>query len=148
MRILGSDYTELALDPIADRLFRVSKPFRATVLTTDGKLTYEIEEGFVTDMRSGGKFVDFLIPWTGDQATAVSWLLHDVNYYGYVSFHFANQILQQMLLRAKMSPWRASIVYWSVEEFGEGAWTALDETPPEPEYAGNKDRVKFAWGAP
>ena len=148
MKIIKSiaDVVILTPHPTLERLFILEQDWEIRVVSSDeGTLHYKIQKGFTTDARSGGPLVDSIIPWTGNQMEMWSWFVHDVNYYGFVSFSLANEILRQMLLLAGMSSWKTFLVYHAVDLFGESSWTPLDVEPPEPEYKGNREKVTFTW---
>ena len=146
MKILKIESGELCITPIEDRLFKVVAPIDIAIHTDEGVLRYHIREGFVTNFRSGSKCIDWIIPEIGDTDSALAFLIHDCNFTQCfwsamahpVSKSLADYILKEMLLLAGWSNLKASMVYKSVDWFGQDAY---DEAP---QY-GNEILFKFTW---
>lgn len=149
MKILGMTWNRpLSISPISDRWYEVNQGIEIRVTTTEGVLIYAIHQGFKFDGRSGGPFVDHIISNLGTQATAICWLVHDINFYpDTVSFNLANQMLRDMLIVcAKESRIKAKLVYRAVQWFGRSSksdeWEGMEK-----KYLDNREKFSFEWSA-
>ena len=61
-----------------------------------GTLVYDIRPGYITDFRSGPSIVNPFIPKIGDILLALAWLIHDVNYHGFLSKKYADLLLREI----------------------------------------------------
>ena len=138
---------KLLVTPLGDRLYEVNGT-NIWVETDEGCLDFEFKEGFVTNFRSGGKAVDWLIDQIGDQKKSLCYLLHDAMYTPCeacngehpVSREFADEFLEASLEWAGMwSPTR-KLVYGSVRKFGKSAYEEDDKLTEK-----NKKLFSFKW---
>lgn len=109
-----------------------------------GILVYEIMEGYITDFRSGPSIVNPFIPKIGNIMLALAWLIHDVNYHGFLSKKYADLLLREMLKHAGMSSVKSNIVYYAVKFFAGSHYNTLDEDQGDI-YNHNKTLVKMQW---
>lgn len=109
-----------------------------------GTLVYDIMPGFFTDFRSGPSIVNPFIPKIGDTKTALAWLIHDVNYHGFLSKKYADLLLLEMLENAGMGKVKRNAVYYSVKFFAGSHYNNLDDDQGEL-YNHNKTLVRMQW---
>lgn len=64
------------------RRYVFSGPTEGYLYTTQGALHFRTEAGFVCDMRSGPKIIDWYVPNLGTMAEREAWFLHDLLGYG------------------------------------------------------------------
>ena len=92
------------------------------VHTDEGVLKYTIKPGFVSDGRSGPEFIDPFVPHIGNNKTLDCWIIHDMNYYGFISKDLADDILKQMLKIANLGELKSDLVWCAVQMFGESSY--------------------------
>ncbi|SHM20180.1 Protein of unknown function [Fibrobacter sp. UWR3] len=109
-----------------------------------GTLVYEIMAGYMTDFRSGPSVVNPFIPKIGDILLALAWLIHDVNYHGFLSKKLADRLLREMLEHAGMGTVKRNAVYYAVKFFAGSHYNTLDEDQGDI-YNHNKTLVKMQW---
>lgn len=109
-----------------------------------GTLVYEIMTGYMTDFRSGPSIVNPFIPKIGDILLALAWLIHDVNYHGFLSKKLADRLLLEMLEHAGMGTVKRNAVYYAVKFFAGSHYNTLDEDQGDI-YNHNKSLVKMQW---
>lgn len=109
-----------------------------------GVLVYEIHLGYITDFRSGPSIVNPFIPKIGDIKLAMAWMLHDVNYHGFLSKNLADKLLREMLEHAGIGLFKRNAVYNAVKFFAKSHYNTLDEDQG-PIYNHNKTLVKMQW---
>jgi hypothetical protein len=146
------------LSEVGKRLYSLEHDLHIEVVTTAGTLVYDLEEGWLTDLRSGGFIADLIVPYKGSPANVAGWLVHDANF-GYVitqaqidmapqfdhplSFGMSNELLDAMQDYAKMMAWKRSLMVNAVSSpIGRSAYdrmNAMDRL--------NAKRVKFRWCA-
>lgn len=127
---------------VGDRLYELTKPVSILIRTDTGSIRVTLLQGFETDGRSGGRFIDWLFPNWGNQRQRACVAVHDALFYDFgISFETANEILRQMIELVPMSSIRAWLVYKGVmtdiarKRFG-------NNTPREEE---NKKLAKVEW---
>lgn len=131
----------IEMTSIGDRMFELTRDWHCEIQILNNHFNYFISAGFHFDARSGGKFFDWLVPWTGPQEILRCWLIHDVNYYGLVPFSVANDLLRIMLLEVGFNKIKTFFLYWSARLFGRSAWSAFDEYPGD-KYGMNFEPIK------
>lgn len=109
-----------------------------------GTLVYEIFPGYITDFRSGPSVVNPFIPKIGDTRLALAWLIHDVNYHGFLSKKLADRLLREMLEHAGLGSVKRNAVYYAVKFFAGSHYNTLDEDQGNI-YNHNKTLVKMLW---
>lgn len=109
-----------------------------------GTLVYEIMAGYMTDFRSGPSIVNPLIPKIGDIKLALAWLIHDVNYHGFLSKKLADRLLLEMLEHAGMGAVKRNAVYYAVKFFAGSHYNTLEEDQGDI-YNRNKTLVRLQW---
>lgn len=143
MKLISVTRTPVSLTPIRDRWYSVAEDTRCLLRTDSGCIYVYVHKGFQYDGRSGGKLVDLIAPNLGNQAEMWSFLMHDVNFYGFgLSFETTNDLLkQQLILDAKYSRIRASVIKWGVDtSFARQSFET--NTPEEIE---NKKLLHWQW---
>lgn len=109
-----------------------------------GTLVYDIRPGYTTDFRSGPSIVNPFIPKIGDIKLAMVWMIHDVNYHGFLSKKLSDQLLREMLEHAGIGVFKRNAVYNAVKFFAGNHYNTLDEDQG-PIYNHNKTLVKMQW---
>ena len=109
-----------------------------------GTLVYEIRPGYITDFRSGPSIVNPFIPKIGDIKLAIAWMIHDVNYHGFLSKKLSDQLLREMLEHAGIGVFKRNAVYNAVKFFAGSHYNTLDEDQG-PIYNHNKTLVRMQW---
>lgn len=131
----GNDLTALCISPCGDRYYKLSNKYEVIVSTSVGEYRYNFSDGFETNFRSGGLFVDRFVDQIGDTlATQLSWLCHDAAYTPCKALGMshplgrkeADELLRAMLRYAGLSSFKASCVYNSVRLFGGSAYKEDD----------------------
>jgi len=128
-------------------LYRLSKPLWVEVFTNEGKLRYDMDVGFPTNMRSGAHCVDWLIPkFTGNYKYNLAILCHDFAYTrnifdgNYLPRAEADELLRQMvILSGQLGSIKARIMYEFVSKFGASAY----ESENTGDYAGAEKLMHF-----
>lgn len=82
------------------------------------ELKYTVNPGFRTNYRSGPDWLEKVIEKIGSPMLAISWLVHDINYEGYLSRKQADALLYEMLLYTGKSSRIAELVYIVLRLFG------------------------------
>ncbi len=104
--------------PIND-LYLINSPILCDIgLYTNERLAYHIKKGFSTNFRSGPKFLDRYIDRIGPAPLAISWIVHDINYEGYLSQKKADTLLYLMLRNAGIGKKKCETVYVGLRLFG------------------------------
>ena len=136
MTITSIAFNAPELTPMCKKFWRLTKPLRATINMPAGKgYRIAIDEGFLTDLRSGSDLLNPIVPKWGDWGTCVAYIVHDALYTRhFMSRQLADELLRDMLVEAGMGKFKAALAYRAVRMFGGGAWNASDEH-------GNKDKV-------
>lgn len=126
-------------------LWKLENKTAIKIITDVGTYLYTLSPGYSTDFRSGPSIINPVIPKIGNIKLALCWLIHDVNYHGFLSRQQSDTLLYQMLLWAGMSKFKASCVYGSVRIFGGSHYNHLDDDQGFI-YNVNRDfYVKFEW---
>lgn len=121
-----------------DNKWEITDKLKCRVEIKNGiRLVYVLKPGVTTNFRSGPSFLDCLAPKIGICNIAVSWLIHDVNYCGYISRHMADYLLYSMLIKSSLHKWRCLLVYIGVRIFGLPGYNKK-----------GKDNVNFIWFDP
>lgn len=129
-----------------EELYTVAEQFQIKIWSkhVPGCLVYSVLPGYVTDFRSGPSIVNPLIPKIGNTYTALAWMVHDINYHGFLSKDLADKILKEMLEYAGMGAIKRNGVYLAVTLFANGHYNTLDEDQG-PIYNRNKTLIRFSW---
>jgi len=102
-----------------DAKWQVTSDITTTIILEDREtLTYTIKDGFKTNFRSGPRWLDAIVDRIGDPPTAMSWLIHDVNYEGYLSRPRADELLFYMMLEAGIGHVSSQMIYIGLQIFG------------------------------
>lgn len=109
-----------------------------------GIIKIRIEAGYFTDFRSGSNLLNPIIPKIGNLLIMYAWLVHDINYHGFLSRKYADLLLREMLEYAGMGKIKRNAVYYAVRAFGGSHYNFLYEDQGEI-YNKNKQRVQFEW---
>lgn len=88
------------------------------VIANNCKLNYTIKKGYQTDFRSGPGFLKLLAPKIGENPIAMTWLIHDVNYEGYVSRNEADTLVYEMLRLGNLEKMKAYAIYIGLRIIG------------------------------
>ena len=147
MKFYRAEYVEIPMTSIGSRMFTTHEDVEIILHTSEGILKYRVKKGFNFDARSGGKIVDFFVPWTGDWKIILAWFIHDLNFYGHLSFELSNELLEQMLRWAGLG-WRAGVVKSAVDRFGRSSYTDWGVIPKEKIYALNMDKMQLVQWSP
>ena len=129
-----------------ENMFSIKNPLRIEIQAkcVPGTLVYQIRPSYVTDFRSGPSVVNPFIPKIGDILLALAWLIHDVNYHGFLSKKYADLLLREMLEHAGMGTVKRNAVYYAVKFFAGSHYNTLDEDQGDI-YNHNKTLVKMQW---
>jgi hypothetical protein len=109
-----------------NKTWQVTEDFiTSTKLNSSQQLFYKIDKGYITNFRSGPSIIDYLIKKLdpNNNNLNVAWLIHDVNYEGYVTQDEADRLLRNMLMQAGISPDVAGAVYYGLKFFGRNAYS-------------------------
>lgn len=127
----GNELQALCISPMGDRYYKICNDYEVIVRTDNAEYRYNICNGFITNFRSGGLFVDGFVDQIGKTLPVqLSWLCHDAAYTPCASLgnrhplgrKEADELLRAMLRFAGMSSFKASAVYNSVRLFGGSAY--------------------------
>lgn len=136
------DSSPLKTKTYKNRLLELTDNWYCNIKTQHNMFHYKAEKGFLFDARSGGKWVDWIVPWTGRPEILRCWMVHDLNYYGFLPFGMANNLLERMLLQAHFNYGKTELVFWSVRAFGKSSWTAVGEYPGA-DFVGNMGKIQL-----
>lgn len=113
---------DLSIMPIADRWYRINGAFTVDIKTDCGVKHICVDDGFMTDGRSGSSWIDALgiAPNLGNQEEMKAYILHDLLYYDIgFTFEEANELLYSMLRQCGYGWFRARLIYNAVSLFGK-----------------------------
>jgi len=112
--------TPLRYKNIANNKYQITKSVECLIQKWKReKYKYTIHAAYETDFRSGPRWLEDLgIPKIGNTKIAASWLLHDINYSGYVTRKEADNLLYCMLLAGGLGNINAQLVFHGVRIFG------------------------------
>lgn len=129
-----------------EEMYSIRNPLRIEIQAkcVPGTLVYQIRPSYVTDFRSGPSIVNPFIPKIGDIKLALAWLIHDVNYHGFLSKKLADRLLLEMLEHAGMGAVKRNAVYFAVKFFAGSHYNTLDEDQGDI-YNRNKTLVRLQW---
>jgi len=116
-------------------MYLITEAFKCTIKEKGkDKYIYVVKEGFKTNFRSGPDWLDPHITPIGELAIAISWLIHDVNYEGYLgSRKKSDKLLFQMLEAGNFDPIINEVVYIGLRLFGGKYYST----------SSNNDFIKF-----
>lgn len=140
----------ISVNPMGNRLYKIAnKRLTIRIYTNQGCLVFVFEKGFVTNFRSGGRFVDAFVDQIGNtQTIQACWLFHDLCYTPgrsgehVVSRKLADELLYAALIYAGMNTTKAALVYYSVRLCGESAYEEDDALT-----SSNSKLFSFEWSA-
>lgn len=91
-----------------------------TSITIDKRetYTYDIKTGFETNFRSGPRWLNAIADKIGKPPIAMSWLIHDVNYEGYLSRRRADSLLCAMLAKGGLGSLTNEMIFVGLQAFG------------------------------
>lgn len=123
MKITKVEFSrEITLKPIADRWYEIQGAFSVDITTDCGVKRINVDDGFMTDGRSGSAWIDALgiAPNLGSQEELKAFICHDLLFYD-IGFEFteANELLYSMLRKAGYGWFRARLIFTAVDFFGE-----------------------------
>lgn len=148
----------LRFEVLDDRKYRLLHNALITVQTLEGFIQMYLDKGFLSDGRSGGMFVDLLIPNMGTQSYRPCPIFHDGGFAHAaacllagrepaLSFEIMNSIFDQMLTLPKklggagLAHWRADLAYAGVTSgFGREAYETVDKIDRR-----NVGKVRIEW---
>ena len=130
------------LDQIESDLWRLTDTFMVTSKTNLGTYRYIMDKGWVTDLRSGSRACDIIVPKSGNELYNAAILCHDLSYSGWVPKNIADELLRQGIMLAGISEWRANLVNFAVQTFGNSGYYDLDDVMPKP-YTENRQYEHF-----
>ena len=115
-----------------DRYFRLEKELSIVVTTDNSVAEYKVMPGFVTDFRSGGPVVDLFIKQFGSDLMQAAYICHDIAYTpmftedGHRSHqidkNYADALLEQMLIFARVKRWKARVIRFALWLFGRKSY--------------------------
>jgi len=128
-------------------LWKLSSPVEVDVFTNEGRLHYDMDAGFPTNMRSGSHIIDFVIPkFTKNNKYNLAILCHDFAYTknrfegNYLPRDEADELLRQMcILSGELGSFRAGIMYRALRIGGRSAY----EEDNTGDYAGAEKFMHF-----
>lgn len=123
IKVLKVEFSrDLILKPIADRWYEIQGAFSVDITTDIGVKRVNVDDGFVTDGRSGSAWIDAMgiAPNLGSQKELKAFICHDLLFYD-IGFDFseANEILYAMLRDAGYGWFRARLIHTAVDMVGE-----------------------------
>ena len=148
----------LRFEVLDDRRYRLLKDSLITIRTDSGYIQMYLKAGFLSDGRSGGVLVDWLIPNMGSQSYRPCPIFHDGGFAHasacllssqepVLSFETMNSIFEQMLVLPKkmggagLAEWRAKLAYAGVSTgFGREAYENVDKIDRK-----NVGMVRIEW---
>ncbi len=101
-----------------EKKWQIISDFTTTISMGKETYTYGIGTGFETDFRSGPDWLNFIADKIGESPIAMSWLIHDINYEGYLSRMRADKLLFYMLLNGGLSQVSSQVIYIGLQVFG------------------------------
>ena len=139
VKILGVEHSKISFILHDERTLRSDEPFWIKVKTNVGTFHYHVDDGLITDGRSGGRFVDFILPHYGSGKYSYSWLIHDLNFIcKRLSFQLSNSIFYHMLRWSGVGFIRSRLAYLAVSSpFGLSAYYHVDDDAQK--------KIKFEW---
>lgn len=120
-------------------------PLDIEVSTPFGHLLYHLWHGYATDFRSGPSVINPFIPKIGDIDIAICWIIHDVNYHGFISRQWADQILKDTLNAAGMSGVKVAAVYGATRLVGGSHYSQLNQNQGPLYNANIREYITFEW---
>jgi hypothetical protein len=145
MDIKKVQYSDIILTPHSERRMTILKKIEYKIETKyDGVIRVDVDEEFVTDGRSGGKIIDFLLPHFGNKKYAAAVILHDALFASkLISIELANEIFEFMLKEAGIGKIRRRLAIRAVSSFiGENAYETQDKYDDI-----NINKVSINWDA-
>lgn len=126
----------LAYEKIGDNKWKINHNLECSIETKKGgRFVYNIKPGVTTDFRSGPSIVDHIAPKIGICDISMSWLIHDINYFGYLPKDLSDSLLYTMLRRTGLDKWRCQAVYIGVTLFGPFGYKQTKD----------KEHIDFFW---
>lgn len=140
----------LSVTPLGDRFYKLAQDTDINVYTDIGCFEMSIKAGFVTNFRSGGRFVDGFVDQVGDENKSLIYLIHDLFYTPCdycncehpVTRELADEFLRDGLEWAGMGKFKRNVVYYSVRAFGRNAYEEDDHLTET-----NRVLFTFRWSA-
>lgn len=120
-------------------------PLDIEVATPFGSLVYQLRPGYASDFRSGPSIINPFIPKIGNIDIAICWIIHDINYHGYIPRLWADQILRETLTDAGMSSIKVAAVYGSTRLVGGSHYSKLTDNQGPLYNANIKEYIAFEW---
>lgn len=113
---------DIEIIPVSDRWYKIPHEVDFDFYLDSGRKHIHLDADFLFDGRSGPILVDYISPNLGTQAEVKAYLAHDFMYYDTTGFTFSeSNVILYWTLRNKCdySWFRAKLIYWAVESFGE-----------------------------
>ena len=127
MKLLKIENSPIVVEKLEKDLWKVNEAIVIRLFIKEaGIIRLHIKPGFVSNFRSGSRFLNASIPKIDD--FAVVWLYHDFgyNYHG-LSRETWDDLMYQGLKLKGLSTWKAWIAYRGVRWGGEEPWYDIDE---------------------
>jgi len=128
MKVSSIKFSEGIFKKLTTDKWQVFKPvFCEIELLNEGVIQIEIYKGFKFNFRSGGLFIDWVIPKIGD--FWIAWLVHDSLYASkeYPKY-MADEIMKIILDMLGMSKFKQWLAFKAVDQFGQEGY---DKFEPE-----------------
>ncbi len=112
---------QISKEKINDTMWKITKPIDCNIVLNENEhLKYTILAGFETNFRTGPTWLESIAPKIGEPPMAMSWMIHDANYEGYLnSRKVADQLLYYMLRYAQHPPLKCRLIYIGLQLFGQ-----------------------------
>jgi len=110
----------------------LDKDFEAVFITDEATYTLRLRAGWITDLRSGSSWVDWIVPKRGSKEYNAIIMLHDCAYSGWLEKNDADSLLRRGLVVGGLSELRAEIAYSAVHIAGGSGYYKLDQRMPTP----------------
>jgi hypothetical protein len=125
--VKAQPYDKLEVNKIGKNIWQVIKDYTVQIsLDKKTVLHYRIDRGYITNFRSGPKILDIIVAQfdSNNNALNVAWLIHDVNYEGYVGDRkVADELCYAMLRNANIGLINAKAIYYGLRALGENAYS-------------------------
>ncbi len=121
-----TQYPELKFKKIAVNCWQVKDDYNIDImLNNKTSLNYKIRRGYTTNFRSGPRVLDFIVKQldSSNNNLNVAWLIHDINYEGYINRSDADKLLYMMLLKANIPNSTAFSVFLALNAIGSHAYS-------------------------
>lgn len=143
MKLNRVTYSHLSVCFVEERLIRTDEDLYIEIHTDEGVLKYTVASGFVSDGRSGGKLLDWLVPHYGHEKSFITFLVHDINFFSHhLSFELSNELCDLMMIWAGYSKFKRFLVRKGLSWFSRFAYDDISSTD-----RANISKVRARWDA-